>query len=265
MWSSIVLWAGLCALAQAAPAREAAREAVRDTARPWTEIHQRFTPHAAPEAAPDAAAGQAPTGPAEIALTLDACGGQFDAELVDLLIAHRVPATVFVTQRWLDRNPQGTAVLLAHADLFELQDHGAQHVPAIVGHGKRVYGLSGEPDLAHLQSEVSGAALAITALTGHAPTYYRGAGAVYDAQAVAAIHAMGYQIAGFSLNADAGATLPADAVARHLLAARSGDVVIAHMNKPASQTAEGFMQALPQLQARGVRFVKLSAVTLKPE
>ena len=199
-----------------------------------------------------------------VALTLDACGGGFDADLIALLVARRIPATIFVTRKWLDRNPAGAAELLVHDDLFELEDHGAAHVPATIGVRQRVYGISGSPDVAHLQAEVSQGAEAITRLSGRAPRYYRGATAMYDSASIKTIEAMGYTIAGFSVNADAGATLSRAGVAARLRSVRGGDVVIAHMNKPAGETAEGFALALPELLARGLRFVKLSQVRLTP-
>jgi peptidoglycan/xylan/chitin deacetylase (PgdA/CDA1 family) len=198
------------------------------------------------------------------AITLDACGGQFDAELIDTLVALRVPATIFVTKKWIDRNPVGTAVLLAHRELFELEDHGTAHVPAVIGAGRHVYGLAVEPDVAHLEAEVSGAAQLIRSLTGHAPRYFRGATAIYDRQSIQTIEGMGYAIAGFSLNADAGATLPKAAIVARLRSLQAGDVVIAHMNKPAGATAEAFAATLPELLARGYRFVTLSEARLQP-
>jgi peptidoglycan/xylan/chitin deacetylase (PgdA/CDA1 family) len=196
------------------------------------------------------------------AITLDACGGAFDVQLINLLVKNQVSATIFVTKKWLDRNAAGTAALLAHPELFDLQDHGTAHVPAVIGH--RVYGIAGEPDMAHVRAEVIGAAQAITQLTGHAPRYYRGATAVYDVDAMQAIEGMGYAIAGFSVNADAGATLPQHSIVARLRSVKNGDVIIAHMNKPAGATFEGFAVALPELLARGFRFVKLSDAQLMP-
>ena len=129
------------------------------------EIHQRLQLH---------------EGEQFVALTLDACGGGFDRELIDTLIARRIPATIFATRLWIDRHPDGIALLRANADLFDIEDHGAAHIPAVVGHGKRVYGLTGAPDVAHLHAEVSGGANAIAATGAPAPTWYRGATAVYD-------------------------------------------------------------------------------------
>lgn len=192
------------------------------------------------------------------ALTLDACGGGFDASLVDTLVALKVPATIFATRRWIDRHPEGVAALRAHPELFAIEDHGAEHVPAVVGAGKKVYGLRGATDVAHLRAEIDGGARAIAATGADSPRWYRGATAMYDRVALETIQAAGYRVAGFSLNGDAGATLPRRAVATRLLAARNGDIIIAHMNKPASDTAKGLRDALPVLIARGFNFVTLS-------
>jgi hypothetical protein len=69
---------------------------------------------------------------------------------------------------------------------------------------------------------------------------------------------LGYRVAGFSLNADEGATLSAAAVARRLRLAKPGEIIIAHMNRPASGTAKGLAAALPDLLGSGLIFVRLS-------
>ena len=192
-----------------------------------------------------------------VALTLDACGGGFDADLVKTLIDLHVPATIFATRKWIDRHPEGIALLNAHPELFVIEDHGAAHLPAVIGADKRVYGLRGEPDIAHLHDEIEGGASAIAATGAPRPQWYRGATALYDRAAVSAIEAMGYRIAGFSVNADAGATLPRREIIARLNTVKSGDIIIAHMNKPASESAEALRDALPGLIRRGVQFVTL--------
>jgi peptidoglycan/xylan/chitin deacetylase (PgdA/CDA1 family) len=220
---------------------------------PWgIEQHDRLVAPAAPTAA------------AQVAITLDACGGAFDADLIATLVRQGVPATVFLTQKWVDRNPAGVAVLLAHPALFDLQDHGTRHVPAVLGAGRKVYGLAGAGSLEHLTAEVAGVAETIHTLTGRKPTYFRGATAVYDEEARRAIGAMGYRIAGFSVNADGGATLRQAVIEQRLRQVKGGDVVIAHMNKPAGRTAEAFAAVLPALKAHGVQFVTLSQAQLQP-
>ena len=194
-----------------------------------------------------------------MALTLDACSGAYDRRLIQLLVQHRVPATLFVTKRWLDGNRSAVHDMLQHSDLFEFENHGAQHVPAVVGPAsQRLYGMKLQPDSEALRAEIAGGADAVRIATGRTPRYFRGAGAAYDSAGQTMVQALGYRIAGFSVNADAGATVPASVVALRLRKVQPGDVVIAHMNHPASGTAEGFARALPELLQRGVVFVKLS-------
>lgn len=210
----------------------------------------------------DRIAGTA-AGGKRLALTLDACSGKFDDDLIEFLIRNQIPATLFATRKWLLVNPQGVAIIRAHLDLFDVEDHGENHIPAVIGAGKKVYGIPGEPDVLHLRREVSEGARAITEMIGVPPHWYRGATAEYDAQAVTEIEKMGYGIAGFSVNADAGATLGRLAIAQRLEHVKDGDIIIAHMNKPASDSAEGLSVGLLQLLRQGYRFVRLDQVGLQ--
>jgi hypothetical protein len=82
-----------------------------------------------------------------IALTLDACSGKFDDDLIEFLIRNKIPATQFATEKWLLANPLGVSVIKSHLDLFDVEDHGENHIPAVIGVGKKVYGIPGEPDV----------------------------------------------------------------------------------------------------------------------
>jgi peptidoglycan/xylan/chitin deacetylase (PgdA/CDA1 family) len=198
-----------------------------------------------------------------VALTLDACSGAFDADLVRFLALYRIPATIFVTKRWIARNPTGVAMLRANPDLFQIENHGARHVPAVIGPGRQVYGIEGVPDLAHLDREINQGAEAIEKLTGTPPRWYRGATAEYDPEALERIAALGFKVAGFSINADDGASLPREAIVARLKRVRNGDIIIAHLNKPDSDTAEALAAGLKDLLERGYRFVKLSDTAVR--
>jgi len=100
-------------------------------------------------------------------------------------------------------------------------------------------------------------------MIGVPPHWYRGATAEYDPQAITEIEKMGYKIAVFSLNADAGATLRKRAIEDRLKHVKSGDVIIAHMNKPASDTAEALSVGLLQLLKNGFVFVRLDNFDLQ--
>lgn len=198
-----------------------------------------------------------------VALTLDACSGQYDDDLIEFLIRNAIPATIFATKRWLDHNPRGVSIIKAHLDLFDVEDHGENHVPAVIGRGRKVYGIPGEPDLIHLRREVTAGGEAVEQIIGVAPHWYRGATAEYDRQAIEEIGKLGYKVAGFSINADAGATLKRRAIEERLGHVKSGDVIIAHMNKPASDSAEGLAVALAGLLRKGFIFVRLDQVELE--
>lgn len=198
-----------------------------------------------------------------VALTLDACAGLYDAELIDFLIAQRIPATIFATKQWLDHNPTGRAVLRAHPDLFDIENHGEHHIPAVIGKGRKVYGIAGAPDVLHLRREVENGAQAVEDITGEPSRWYRAATARYDEDAVEEIQRLGYRIAGFSVNADAGATLPQAEITARLKHVQAGDIILAHMNKPHSQTAEGLRPGLLALQQRGLVFVHLNDVAVQ--
>ena len=187
---------------------------------------------------------------------------QFDEDLIQFLVRNRIPATLFVTEKWLRSNPYGLRMLKANLDLFDIEDHGENHIPAVIGAGRKVYGIPGEPDVLHLRREVQEGARAIESLVGVAPHWYRGATAVYDQQASDEIRRMGFKIAGFSVNADAGATLSQSQINERLRHVQGGDVIIAHMNKPASDTAEALSTGLLELLRRGLIFVRLDAVDL---
>jgi peptidoglycan/xylan/chitin deacetylase (PgdA/CDA1 family) len=195
-----------------------------------------------------------------VALTLDACGGQTDRRILDALVDNHIPATIFVTGLWLKHNADALAVMLAHPELFELEDHGAHHKPA-VQEPVTIYGVKAAGSPQAVTDEVTNGALDMVAAGVGEPQWFRGATAKYDAPAMALIAKLGYRIAGFSLNADGGSLLGAATTQRRVEAAKDGDVIIAHINQPTHAAGEGLVKGLLALKAKGVTFVRLNDVT----
>jgi peptidoglycan/xylan/chitin deacetylase (PgdA/CDA1 family) len=191
-----------------------------------------------------------------LALTLDACAGDYDPEIIALLRRYQIPATLFLTSRWMDKHPDIVRELAANLQ-FEIAAHGERHRPCSVN-GKSAYGIKGTATMLELVREVLGNARRIAADTGKAPRWFRSGTAFYDEAAVRVIHDLGMGVAGYSIAGDEGATLSADRVAAKVLAAKNGDILLLHMNKPKSGTREGLKLALPELLRRGARFVRLS-------
>lgn len=199
----------------------------------------------------------------EIALTFDACGGslrssQYDAELIRYLSENRIPATLFINARWINSNPEAFATLASNP-LFEIANHGTAHRPLSVN-GKSIYNIAGTASSEEVEREINGNADLIEKLSGKRPLFFRSGTAYYDEEAVKIARRNGVEIGGFSVLGDAGATFGADKVAHQIIHAKSGDIVLLHMNHPESGTREGVIKAVEQLTKEGFSFVRLSDV-----
>lgn len=200
----------------------------------------------------------------QVALTLDACEGGVDLRILDALIRNSIPATIFATGRWIAGNAPAVLLLRSHPDLFEVEDHGLMHIPAVIG-TIRPYGLKPAGSASAVMAEVNGGAAAITTAFGTTPLWYRDATALYSPDALSLIRSHGYRIGGFSLNGDFGATSPAAAVERRIAAAKDGDVILSHVNQPLRDSGTGVVAGVLDLRARGFRFVRLEDVPELPD
>lgn len=195
-----------------------------------------------------------------VAITFDACPGAFDHRIADALVALSIPATIFVTGRWMRLNPAGLAFLLARPDIFNLENHGELHIPPVLGQ-RRVFGIPVAGDLEVIRREVVRGGADIEAASGRAPRWYRAATGLYSPLAMPLIRRLDYGIAGYSVNADMGASLPPPSVARRIAGAGDRDVVVAHINQPHRASGEGVVEGLRALRERRVQFARLDHLT----
>ncbi len=200
-----------------------------------------------------------------LALTFDACGGAgsdgYDAELVDFLKRKSIPATLFVTAKWIAANRENFRAL-SENPLFEIENHGTRHLPCSVS-GRSAYGIVGEHDADEVASEIGTNAKNIASLTGRAPKFYRAGTAFTDEICPRIAESLGEEVVSFSVLGDAGATYSAKQVEKALLMATPGSIVLLHMNHPEKETAEGVALAIPLLEKQEFRFVTLSQYPLK--
>ena len=200
-----------------------------------------------------------------IALTLDACGGPrgngYDAKLIEYLKCEKIPVTLFLGGKWIDANPKILREL-AKEPLFEIQNHGLNHKPCSEI-GRSAYGIVGTKSTGDIFDEIEQNAIKIQNLTGQKPKYYRPGTAHSDEICVEIANVLGYEVVNFSVRGDAGATYTKSQVKEALLNARPSSIILLHMNHPEGETAEGVMEAIPELIRRGFGFIKLSDCTLK--
>ncbi|MDQ0454351.1 polysaccharide deacetylase family protein [Rhizobium paknamense] len=191
-----------------------------------------------------------------VAITLDACMGRTDQRILETLLSENIKATIFVTARWIRTNPDTVAILKSRPDLFEVENHGQNHIPA-VDRPVSVYGIAAAGSPEAVAEEVNGGARAMLAAGFPAPRWFRGATAKYSPSSMTQIRALGYEIGGYSVNGDSGSLLGAAQAEKQFEKARDGDVVIAHINQPTHAAGEGVAAGLKALKARGVTFVLL--------
>ncbi|MDR6805985.1 peptidoglycan/xylan/chitin deacetylase (PgdA/CDA1 family) [Dyadobacter sp. BE34] len=117
-----------------------------------------------------------------LALTFDACGGPhgsgYDVELILYLEKMKIPATLFVTGKWIDAN-YATFLNLSKNSLFEIENHGLNHRPCSED-GESEYGIKPTPDVPDSFDEIEANERKITAITGRRPIFFRSATAFTD-------------------------------------------------------------------------------------
>lgn len=191
-----------------------------------------------------------------VALTLDACMGKADERILQALIDNHIRATIFVTARWLKYNTKAVEQIKAHPDLFEVEDHGAMHRPA-VDVPMSVFGLATAGSTQAVHQEVAGGADAIVKTFGHEPRWFRGATGQYTASSLKEIEAMHLKIAGYSILGDGGASFSTQKTAVTIAAAKDGDVIVAHVNQPLKPAGIGVIEGVLKLKAAGFIFLRL--------
>ena len=197
-----------------------------------------------------------PNGPLRVALTFDACSGKTDERILQALIDNKISATIFVTARWIRRNPQAIAEIKANANLFEIENHGARHLP-IVDFPIKVFGLDSAGSPEAVRAEIDGGAMAIEKTFGSRPKWFRGATGLYSTSAANIIATMDYKLAGYSVHGDGGANFSTRRTASTISKAKDGDVIIAHINQPTRPAGAGMVEGILKLKADGFVFVKL--------
>ena len=196
-----------------------------------------------------------------IAFTFDACGREkgtgFDQQLIDYLINENIPATLFVTGRWIDEHFE-TFMSLSKEKNFEIENHGLNHKPCSID-GESEYGIHGTATVSDAFDEIEANARKIEALTHHKPKLYRSATAFIDeACAIMArqlhIQAISFQV----LSGDAVPFTTTNEIEENVLKnIKPGAIVIMHMNHPQWNTFEALEKIIPRLKAEGYRFVQL--------
>ena len=200
-----------------------------------------------------------------IALTFDACGGRhsgYNARLIEYLRREKIPATLFVTGIWIDKNPD-IFKDLAKDPLFEIENHGLLHRTCSVS-GKTMYGVIPTRNVGDVIDEMELNARKITELTGRRPVFFRSATAYTDEACARVAQHLGIEVVSYDVLSGDAMLSPARVMARNIInGARHGAVVIMHFNHPEWHEVEALEAAVPALRAKGYTFGKMEDFSLK--
>ncbi|MSQ76874.1 MAG: hypothetical protein EXR97_00265 [Nitrospiraceae bacterium] len=166
-----------------------------------------------------------------VALTFDLCpvrqGTGYDADLIDYLIEHRIPATFFPSGRWIDKHDPEMKKLLS-VPFFEMGTHGQVHA-----------------HLATLDEEAQRAEI-ITAVDrvktryGLTAPLFRPPYGEFNDATVEIVRKLGLQFILWNVvSGDPDPSLPTERMLTHLTAStRGGGMIVFHANGKGKHTRE---------------------------
>ncbi|MGW7053035.1 polysaccharide deacetylase family protein [Streptomyces sp. NPDC054887] len=183
-------------------------------------------------------------------------GERFDnPALIASLRRLNVPATVFMTGRWAEEYPD-QARSIGRDPLFEIANHSYSHH----AFASPCYGLPtlGRPAM-RTDVERAFAAFRKAGVRNVVP-YFRFPGGCYDDEALRALAPAGVTAVQWDVVSGDAFARDGDAVAEQVLAGvRPGSLVVMHCTRSAAPvTEQAVRRIVPELRARGYRFVKVS-------
>ena len=194
-----------------------------------------------------------------VALTFDACATRkqangFDRKIFDILAKDQIPATFYLTGRWVEKHPSAAKVIAA-APWIEFGNHTYTHPRLTLTRKERIEQQIRRTNKIILQK------LGRPALTLRPP-----AGA-FNATVVQIAHQEHMPVVLWTIvSGDAGGHVPAARMDRAVLdQAKPGSIIIFHINKRAPFTKKALPDIIAGLRDKGFRFVTVSQLLALPD
>ncbi|BCJ66763.1 polysaccharide deacetylase family protein [Polymorphospora rubra] len=177
-------------------------------------------------------------------------------KILDLLEREELPATFFLTGKWVERYPEVTR-RIAGNDRFELANHTYGH-EAFTGD---CYGLPRLP-VSRMTADVAKTFEVVEAYGGRQTRYFRFPGLCHDGTALSALAPLGLTVVdGDVVSGDPFATAWKPIVTAVLSKVQAGSVIIMHVTEEnAAMTDEALPHILAGLRERGLQPALLSEV-----
>lgn len=189
----------------------------------------------------------------EVAITFDACDGKVDQRILEFIKEEKIPITLFVTAKWMNKNNEAIEFIKNNKNLFKIENHGFNHLEA-VEEEKGAYNLHTVKNEKGLSHEVIDNQLKIEEIFGVHSKYYRTAGALYDIASLNWLAQKGFKIGGYTIAADEGAKASKEKIVKNLAKVKKTDVILMHINHPKSHIYEGFKEGFYLMKSKGLKF-----------
>jgi peptidoglycan/xylan/chitin deacetylase (PgdA/CDA1 family) len=192
----------------------------------------------------------------EIAITFDACPttlpDEYDEKVIEILLREKTPATLFLSGRWVEKNPERVKFLAAQPQ-FEIANHAFWH-PHLL-----------EKDDERIMRELKRAQTIIKKMTGRSPRYFRPPYGEVDERVAAIAQKAGLSTIQYDIaSGDPDAGLSPRRIIRSILRdAKGGSIIVFHMNRKGVHTAEVLPDIIDGLRKKGFNLVTVGELLKK--
>ena len=224
----------------AAPARDGSVTAAPDGGGPPARPAARFAIRAVTTSEP------------VVALTFDACAtlkqaNGFDRKVFEVLAAEQIPATLYLSGRWVEKHPISSKALAA-APFLELGNHTYSHPRLTLLRKQR------------LRWQIRSTSKILEKCLGRKPLSLRPPAGAWNADVVRAASQEGLPVVTWSVvSGDVGGRLPPRRMVERVLEqTKPGSIVIFHINRREPSTKRALPGVIAGLRERGFRFVTVS-------
>jgi peptidoglycan/xylan/chitin deacetylase (PgdA/CDA1 family) len=193
-----------------------------------------------------------------VALTFDACAtlkqpNGFDRKVFEILAATQVPATFYLSGRWVEKHPTA-AKAIAASPLIELGNHSYSHPRLTLVRKERL----------HWQIRHTNQVL--EKKLGRRPLSLRPPAGAWNAKVLRAASAENLPVVTWSVvSGDVGGHVPPARMVQTVLdETRPGAIIIFHINRREPYTKKALPDIIAGLRGKGFRFVTVSQLLALP-
>lgn len=209
-------------------------------------------------AAPTAISGVTTSEPV-VALTFDACATKkqangFDRKVFEILAAEQIPATFYLSGRWVEKHPSAAKVIAA-APWIELGNHTYSHPRLTLMRPERI------------RMQIRRTNKILVKKIGRPALSLRPPAGAWSAKVVKIANEEHLPVILWSvISGDAGGHVPAARMDRVVLEqTKPGAIIIFHVNKRAPFTKKALPDIIAGLREKGFRFVTVSQLLALPD